>query len=669
MSLEQELERDPDYDNFIVFTLKMNYGDLLKVSRARGVNKTLPMLRKFLQTSHDLVDDYCKEIEAEIEGQGLKGHALVNELLRAQGVALKEANTRNSTTYATEIKKIITEGEADRKEGDIVLVAGEEGVASKYEEILNTPLEVDTDGLTVADCAKVREALMESFEAFSIWCFWIQMGFKFQMQDFHSVVFQVCQDIVDGKRDRVIVCIPPRHSKTQILSIFLPLYSFCHNPNSHNIITSYADDVVQESSGYIRTIMTDPLFQKVFPKVRIDPNKRSLERWGTTKQGVMHAVPTGGKMTGKGAGLLIEDYAGVFVVDDVIKPKDAYSNTVRSEINDRYDNTFMSRLANDGEVQNEQGFNVKCRRTPMAIIMQRVHDEDLVGYLLRGNSADKYDWLNIPAIITPETGSKEWYEKLILRQNYSHAIPVEYNLERTEKKSALWSARKSLESLEAMEVSTPYTFNSQYLGDPSAKGSGIIQDDWWNEYDELDKSSIRKTFMTADTASTTKDYSDYSVICFWGITKDNKLVLIDVVIGKYEVPELAVVIREFWAKHNKFDIAYPHMIPTAMYMEDKSSGQYLNQQFMREGQIRLLPVPRDKSGNDKVARFLNTAPYFAQGRIIFPAEHKHKAHVMREILGMTGQGSGTGHDDVCDNVSDACVVAFSGNTTNYDGWL
>ena len=71
-----------------------------------------------------------------------------------------------------------------------------------------------------------------------------------------------------------------------------------------------------ESSGYIRTIMTQDCFKKVFPEVEISMDKRSLERWGTTRQGVMHAVPTGGRMTGKGAGSLSPKYSGCFVIDD-----------------------------------------------------------------------------------------------------------------------------------------------------------------------------------------------------------------------------------------------------------------------------------------------------------------------------------------------------------------
>ena len=111
------------------------------------------------------------------------------------------------------------------------------------------------------------------------------------------------------------------------------------------------------------------------------------------------------------------------------------------------------------------------------------------------------------------------------------------------------------------------------------------------------------------------------------------------------------------------------LLPTALYLEDKSSGQFLNQQFTRDGNVRVLPVPKDKSSGDKIARFLNVVPYYAQGRILVPAEHKHKAHVMREILSMTGEGSGTGHDDVVDNFSDATVVAFSSPGMDYSNWL
>lgn len=661
---------DEQLDGYITVQLVQFYGDLLKVSRVRGVNMTLPNLRKYVAGNDFILESYDTAILSEIEGQGLTENAVVLSLQAAQMVALRSGDHKNNTIFSTELKKIIQEGKSELdSNGAIVAVGNIGGKVCMADAIINDPLNVDLSEISNEDCTKAREILLGSFEIFSKWAFEIQMGFKFQMQDFHSIIFQVCQDIIDGKRDRVIVNIPPRHSKTQILSIFLPLVSFCHNASSHNIITSYADDVVGESSGYIRTIMTNELFGRVFPHVKIDSSKRSLERWGTTKGGVLHAVPSGGKLTGKGAGSLSTKYSGVLVLDDIIKPKDAYSNAVRTEINDRYDNTLMSRLANDGEVQDEEGNRVKCARTPVAIIMQRVHDEDLVGYLLRGKSADEYDWLNIPAIIEEDTGSEEWYKRRMTKQGYTHAKPILYNLNRSESPTALWPSRKSLETLQKMKETQPYTYNSQYDGDPTAKGTGLLDEEWWQEYDEIDKSEVQRTFMTCDTASTVQTYSDFSVICHWAEMRNHDVYLLDFDLGKYETPELRKMILEFWEKRNILDVAYPVLIPTALHMEDKSSGQFLNQQFSRDGNIRLLPVPKDKTSGDKVARFLNAVPYFVQRRIFFPKEHKHIAHFKRELLGFTGMGSSTGHDDCVDNVSDMVAIVYSGGNANYEAWM
>lgn len=659
-----------DYDDSVVNNLLKFYGDLLKVSRAKFCIHSLPLLRKYISENEKIRSEYDEGLQAEIEGMGLKDDAVLQSLRKAQAERLQNGDTKDSTQYASEIEKLIKEGKSDRIAGQSIATDLDEHQEDLVKDIIENPLEVDVSIINEKTAGLVRDILMSSFEKFSLWCFQIQMGFKFQKQDFHSVVFDTCQKVIDGEIDRLIVTIPPRHSKTQILSIFLPLYSFCHNASSQNIITSYADDVVQESSGYIRTIMLDGMFQKIFTKVRINPDKRSLERWGTTKQGTLHAVPTGGKLTGKGAGSLAKVYSGCFVVDDVIKPKDAYSGTIRNEINDRYDNTFMSRLANDGVIQDDNGNLIKCPRTPMCIIMQRVHDEDLVGYLLRGNSSDKYHYLNIPAIVDKETGSENYYKKLIQRQNYTHAIPIIYDLGRTEE-SALWPSRKSLETLKEMKEKTPYTYNSQYAGEPSAQGQGLVSDEWWQEYEPstFDYNQITKAFVTADTASTKNSYSDYSVLIYWGVTKDRRLVALDIMLGKFETPELKDEIIKFWQKCCKFDIKCPRKIPRALYMEDKSSGQFLNQQFIRDGKIRCLPVQRDKTSGDKIARFLNTLTYFAQGQILFPAGHVHLDHVRREVLSMTSLGSGTGHDDVCDNIADAVIIEFAGMSANYLNWV
>ena len=104
-------------------------------------------------------------------------------------------------------------------------------------------------------------------------------------------------------------------------------------------------------------------------------------------------------------------------------------------------------------------------------------------------------------------------------------------------------------------------------------------------------------------------------------------------------------------------------------MEDKSSGLFLNQQFLKDGTVRVRPVPRDgTANNDKFSRFLNTVPFFKAGRILLPRYHEHYAYILRELLGQSALGSSTGHDDFADNVSDAVAIAFAGQMMSYESW-
>lgn len=515
----------------------------------------------------------------------------------------------------------------------------------------------------------LREHLENNFEDFSKFCFKIMTGQKLLHVDYYVILFHAIQRLIDQVCTRMVINIPPRAGKTLIISIFLPLFAWCRNPSGQTILTGFNSDVLAECSGYIRTIMSDPDFQKVFPDVVIDNNKKSIERLGTMSAGVLHAIPTTGKMTGKGCGALVEGFAGLMAIDDVIKPDDANSPTERDKINNRFSNTLLSRLATE--------------TTPLAIIMQRLHADDLCGYLMKGGTSDTYEWLNIPGIITPETGSKEWYDAQIEEFGYTNVKPMLYELPESEYRtyemkefegkeqliSSFWSVRKTADTLLGLCEKDAYTFYSQYMGKPIGKGKAAISMDMIRSYENLNEFRIRYTFITADTASTTKSYSDYTVACLWGKTTCDKLVLMDVVIGKWEVPELIPTMRDFWRKHSVYDHQNPSHKPRAFYMEDKSSGLFLNQQFLRDGTVNVRPVPRDGTPtNDKFSRFLNAITYFKSGRIVLPKSHEHYNYMVRELLGQSDLGSSTGHDDFADNVSDAVAIAFAQEQMSYESW-
>jgi predicted phage terminase large subunit-like protein len=517
--------------------------------------------------------------------------------------------------------------------------------------------------------AVLREHLENNFEDFSKFCFKIMTGQKLMHVDYYVILFNVIQMLIDQTCTRMIINIPPRAGKTLIISIFLPLFAWVRNPSGQTILTGFNSDVLAECSGYIRTIMSDPDFQKVFPDVVIDMNKKSIERLGTMSAGVLHAIPTTGKMTGKGCGALVEGFAGLMAIDDVIKPDDANSPTERDKINNRFSNTLLSRLATE--------------TTPLAIIMQRLHADDLCGYLMKGGSSDTYKWLNIPGIVTPETGSKEWYDAQIEEFGYSHVEPILYELPESEYRtyemktfegkeqlvSSFWKVRKTADTLLGLCEKDAYTFYSQYMGKPIGKGKAAVSMDMIRTYENIDEFQVRYTFMTADTASTTASYSDWSVACLWGVTRCKKLVLMDVHLGKWEIPDLEPEMRNFWRKHNVYNIHRPSWKPRAFYIEDKQSGLYLNQQFLKDGTVKVRPVPRDgTANNDKFSRFLNTIPYFKRGEIVLPRGHEHYNHILRELLGQSELGSATGHDDFADNVSDAVAIAFAQAQMSYESW-
>ena len=148
------------------------------------------------------------------------------------------------------------------------------------------------------------------------------------------------------------------------------------------------------------------------------------------------------------------------------------------------------------------------------------------------------------------------------------------------------------------------------------------------------------------------------------------LYLLDAKIGKWETPDIIEVMREFWREKNVFDLNAPTMKPIGFYMEDKSSGLFLNQQFLKDGTVNVKPVPRDgTANNDKFSRFINTIPYFKRGKILLPKQHEHASYMKRELLGQSQYGSSTGHDDFADNVSDAVAISYNGVSHGYLHWL
>lgn len=222
----------------------------------------------------------------------------------------------------------------------------------------------------------------------------------------HYVIEYVLQAVYDGKINRLVVNIAPGYSKTEQVVLNFIARGLALNPRSKYIHASYSGDLAQENSSKIREMVGSEEFQELWPMdIRVD--SKGKKRWFTELGGGMMAAPAGGQITGFRAGRMEPGFTGAFVIDDPVKPDDAYSAVKRNAINNRFNNTMRSRLA--------------VEEVPMVVIMQRIHEDDLSGYLLKGGSGDKWHHLVIPTLLSDEAINTPYSD------DYTHGKPIVIN--------------------------------------------------------------------------------------------------------------------------------------------------------------------------------------------------------------------------------------------------
>jgi hypothetical protein len=222
----------------------------------------------------------------------------------------------------------------------------------------------------------------------------------------HYVIEYVLQAVYDGKIQRLVVNIAPGYSKTEQVVLNFIARGLAINPRSKYIHASYSGDLAQENSSKIKEMVGGEQFQELWPMdIRVD--SKGKKRWFTELGGGMMAAPAGGQITGFRAGRMEPGFTGAFVIDDPVKPDDAYSAPKRNAINNRFNNTMRSRLA--------------VEEVPMIVIMQRIHEEDLSGYLLKGGSGDIWHHLTIPTLLSEEEINKPYPD------DYTHGKQIHIN--------------------------------------------------------------------------------------------------------------------------------------------------------------------------------------------------------------------------------------------------
>ncbi|WP_287906533.1 phage terminase large subunit [Acinetobacter sp.] len=415
-----------------------------------------------------------------------------------------------------------------------------------------------------------------------------RMGFKFMVNWHHEYVAWLIDEVVKGNIANLVINVPPGAGKTE-LTTNLIARGIGLNPRSRFLYLSYSQSLVEDVSSTARNIVKSDDFQRMWT-TNISTSTDAKASWKTTVDGYeaghIYAASMGGQVTGRRAGTLAENgFTGCIILDDPLKPEDAFSKPARDKANRKILNTVNSRKAKSD--------------TPIIMIMQRLHSEDPTNFVMTGNVPGEWTQVSIPALIDDDYISTlpEHIQKLIPR-----------NVERDLKgRQSYWPLKESLTSLLQLEKGgkdkdgakvSRYTFSSQYQQSPKKLGGDLIKSEWFGYYSELPPLQWRAIYV--DTAQKIKEHNDYTVFLLVGLGIDGKLYLIDLLRGKWEAPEMNRQAQAFIDKHK--DYTYELRPIRWMKVEDKAHGTQLIQNLGTYSGVPVLPVQR---GTDKLTRLMD----------------------------------------------------------------
>lgn len=289
---------------------------------------------------------------------------------------------------------------------------------------------------TAGEAMAAAEMARQDLYFFSRWMFLRRKGFTWQRARHHKLICDALMRVYRGECKRLVINVPPRYSKTELAVVNFIAWAFGKVPDSEFIHASYSADLAINNSAGVRGVVQHEVYGEIFPEVELATDAR--HHWKTTKGGVMYAAGTGGTITGFGAGKHREGFGGAIIIDDPHKADEARSDVMRQNVIDWFQNTLESRK--------------NSPETPIIVIMQRLHESDLAGWLLGEEPGVK------------PGGNGEVWEHVCL--------PV-WNEDGT----PLWPEKHSADVLRAMEKAAPYVFAGQYRQSPAPPEGGVIKPD------------------------------------------------------------------------------------------------------------------------------------------------------------------------------------------------
>ena len=414
----------------------------------------------------------------------------------------------------------------------------------------------------------IKQKCEDSLLFFTRYIFKENTGKKFQVAKFHETLADTLHKVHKGEIKRLIINIPPRYGKTELAVKMYIAWSLAKNPAAKFIHLSYSDSLALDNSSMTKEYINSDAFGRLWD-IKLKKDSQSQKKWYTTEGGGVYATSSGGAITGFGAGS-----GGAIIIDDPLKPDDALSDVRRSFINNRYNTTIRSRV-NDRDV-------------PIIVIMQRLHEEDLSGYLLDGGSGEEWHHLKLSAL--------------------------------DDDNKALWPEKHSFDELEAIRQADRYTFSGQYLQLPSPPEGGEWRKDWFNIVNRAELPNDIVYEMYIDGAYTKDTRNDPTGIQISGKSGDNLYIFKS--IDKYlEMPELKNFITSFVQSCG---------VPVSQILvEPKASGKSLVQLLRRETRYNVSELTTNFVRYSKIERARASSPFIEGGRVYLVKDNWNDAFLQQ----------------------------------------
>jgi len=421
----------------------------------------------------------------------------------------------------------------------------------------------------------------------------------------HLEIAEKLEKVATGEITRLIVNMPPRHSKSELASYLMPAWFLGRNPKLKIIQATHNTELAVRFGRKVRDLIDSEQYGHIFPDTDLKADSKAAGRWETSAGGEYFAAGVGAAVTGRGADL--------FIIDDPHSEQDAMSEGRLEEAYEWYTSGPRQRLQPGGKI---------------IVVMTRWGLRDLTGRLIKAQGSDvlsdQWEVVEFPAILPSE--------------------------------NPLWPEFWKKDDLLKVKASLPVQkWGAQWQQQPTAEEGAIVKKEWWRIWKKEDIPEVDYIIQSYDTAFSKKESADFSAITTWGVfrseeTGADNIILMDACRGRWNFPELkekALEENEYWQ-------------PDMMIVEAKASGLPLTDELRRAG-IPIMNYTPSK-GRDKVTRMHTVAPLFEAGMVWAPEKH-FADEVIDECMAFPNGE----HDDYVDSMTMALIRFRQGGFISLNG--